>query len=439
MYMLDIYIFMLCCSRKRNVNKYQYLLETPKNYSFGMETINSIDLKNSLVTTIDKFCTNNNVYENGAIVSLSGGVDSMVVLAILIRLSLIHCFPIYACSIDYNNRDEQEAEIEFLIDYCKFHKIDIYIRKVDGMSRKKEDSGSRTEYEEESRKIRFDLYKSVIRGLEPKPTGIFVGHHKDDTIENIFTNSMKGPNLLDLEVIKEISNIHDINIYRPLLNHHKQPIYDLAHKHSIPYFLDTTPKWSRRGKMRNEIFPLFDKVFTPSWRLKLKDLGDQSNEWGDFINSYIIDPWVKEVVVGNYGFFMELKEMPKVVYTNVLLKVLHSMHKHMLKSTSVDKIIDSYKNKIYDKHIGLDSGMVMFIDSEIPDFCIIYHKDELQNKFLTGPVKMNNTIHDFINGNITYNVPKNITGNIFTVNKKRYDEMDIKLPLELIKGFSFPS
>jgi hypothetical protein len=136
---------------------------------------------------------------------------------------------------------------------------------------------------------------------------------------------------------------------------------------------------------------------------------------------------------------MELKDMPKVVYTNVLLKVLHSMRKHMLKSTSVDKILESYKNKIYDKHIGLDSGMVMFINSEMPKCCIIYHKDELQNKFLTGPVKMNNTIHDFINGNITYNVPKNITGKIFTVNKKRYDEMDIKLPLELMKGFSFPS
>ena len=55
------------------------------------------------------------------------------------------------------------------------------------------------------------------------------------------------------------------------------------------------------------------------------------------------------------------------------------------------------------------SGMVMFIDSEIPNFCIIYHKDDLQNKFLTGPVKMNNTIHDFINGNITYNIPKKYT------------------------------
>jgi hypothetical protein len=91
------------------------------------------------------------------------------------------------------------------------------------------------------------------------------------------------------------------------------------------------------------------------------------------------------------------------------------------------------------EHIGLDSGMVMFIDSEMPTFCIIYHKDELQNKFLTGPVKMNNTIHDFINGNITYKIPKNITGKIFTVNKKRYDEMDIKLSIELIKGFSYPS
>jgi len=86
---------------------YIYLLEKPNNYYFGKEEISSIDIKNSLLQTIHKFCQKNNIYDSGAIVSLSGGVDSMVVLAILIKLSKLYNFKIYACSLNYNLREEQ--------------------------------------------------------------------------------------------------------------------------------------------------------------------------------------------------------------------------------------------------------------------------------------------------------------------------------------------
>jgi len=417
-------------------NIYQHLLERPRKYFFGKETINSIDLNNDLVKTIDLFCIENNVYQNGALISLSGGVDSMVVISILIRLSLIHSFPIYACSIDYNNREEQTMEIEFLKKFCKYYNVQFYVSEVEGFTRKKNNSGSRTEYEEESRKVRFDLYQKIIS--ETNCTGVFVGHHKDDIIENIFTNSMKGGNLLDLEVMGKISKIHNVHIFRPLLDYHKNSIYELGHKHEIPYFLDTTPKWSRRGKMRNEIFPLLDNVFSPSWRIKLKDLGDQSNHWGQYINEYIIDPWFKTVKIGKYGFIMEFKNEPKLIYSNVLLKVMHSMGRHMLKNTSIDKIINNHN--IYDKQIILDSGMVMYINSLNPNQFIVFHKNEIQEQINNSKdsyslKSIDDPIIDFINGKIIFNQLKNNMP--ITLNKRRYTEMKFCLPFELVKIFSY--
>jgi tRNA(Ile)-lysidine synthetase-like protein len=206
------------CKKKveKKNDDFQYLLETPKDYYFGMEDILSIDLDNPLVKTMDDFCLLNNIYSNGAIVSLSGGVDSMVVLAILIRLSMINKFNIYACSINYNLRDEQSDEIKFIEKYCNTHNVKLYIASISGYSRKKEESGPRTEFEEESRKIRFDLYTEVMN--KHNCNGIFVGHHKDDIIENIFTNSMKGSNILDMEVMKKNSTIHNVIIFRPFLD-----------------------------------------------------------------------------------------------------------------------------------------------------------------------------------------------------------------------------
>ena len=223
-----------CCQ-----TKFQYLLEYPKNFKFKKDIPKFENCE--LIETIDKFCIENNVYKTGAIVSLSGGVDSMVLLNILLHLQKKHpWFEIYTSTIDYGLREESKDESSFIQEYTERYNIKSYVSGVLGVSRKKEDSGSRSEFEEQSRRIRFDSYKLIIEDNNLCPTtGVFVAHHQDDIIENIFTNSMKGGNLLDLEVMKPISKIHDVTMFRPLLKFKKQVIYDFAHKYGIPYFLAT--------------------------------------------------------------------------------------------------------------------------------------------------------------------------------------------------------
>ena len=430
------------CKQKQipSENKYQLLLEYPRNYYFGKENISNIPNNNTLLTSLKRFCIEQEIYKYGAIVSLSGGVDSMVTLACLIKLSQEegHYFPIFAASIDYSQRDEQHEEVEFLVKYCAKNNVQIYVAKVDGYSRKKENSGPRTEFEEESRKIRFDLYKQIMD--EHGCRGVFVGHHKDDIIENIFTNSMKGGNLLDIEVMKRISTIHGVNIYRPFLDFHKDVIFELSHSYNIPYFLDTTPKWSRRGKMRFEIFPLLDNVFGTSWRLKLKDLGSQSNEWGKYIQEYIIQPWFSEVTIGKFGFIMPFKNQPKLIYTNVILKVMHSMGYHMMKNSSVSKIIDN--SKTFDKPIILDSGFICYVDSTKPNQFVILDINKIQScltqdkfKLTFGPL-YGNRYEDIINGNISYKQPI-VNLDTYNANSKNYLQMNNSLPRELLKIFTF--
>lgn len=359
------WIFIFLKYRKLSI---QRLLESPSNYYFGKEAINFIDINHPLMRTMDEFCKKNNIYKTGAIISLSGGVDSMVVLACLIKLSS-GTFPIYTASINYNQRAEQLDEVDFLDYYCRIHNVKTNVSTISGgLSRKKQTSGPRSEFEEESRKIRFELYEKIL--LSTSATGIFVGHHKDDIIENIFTNSMKGGNLLNLEVMKETSSIRGINIFRPFLRFHKSVILDFAHTYDIPYFLDTTPKWSRRGKMRNEIFPLLDNVFNNTWRIKLKELGDQSNQWSDYIEEHVITPWFNQVKIIDNEFIMPFAKQPKLIYSNVIIKVMHSMGYHMLKSNSIDKIINNEKK--FNRNITLDSGFTLYIDSKNPTVFRVY-------------------------------------------------------------------
>tara|TARA_B100000524_G_C23638339_1_gene365731 strand:- start:67 stop:1245 length:1179 start_codon:yes stop_codon:yes gene_type:complete len=341
----------------------QKLLENPKDYFYGKEKIDKISSDENLVKIIDKFMIDNNLYENGVIVSLSGGVDSMVILAILIKLQYQKFFQIVTCNINYNLRKESEMESTFLKKYCGNYNINSNTQHLNGTFSKGNHRGlitnlgisKRSKFEELSKNVRYNSYKKLAN--DTGCCGVMLGHHCDDIIENIFTNSMRGHNLLDIEVMKKISEIRGINIFRPLLDVRKKEIIQFAHKYDIPYFLDTTPKWSRRGKMRNEIFPLFTKIFGNSWKNKFKEIGTQSNNWNSTVQNLIIDPWFEEVKFCDKSFQVPIKYLDdENLWLYALPKLFFKINHNSIKKKNILKLINLLKD-------GNDNNSLMILDS----------------------------------------------------------------------------
>ena len=81
----------------------------------------------------------------------------MIVLSTLLKIRTYDdCyFPIFAASIDYSQRDEQSKEINFLKEYCEKNDVKLYISKVEGYSRKKENSAA----------ARFDAPKNMAETI----------------------------------------------------------------------------------------------------------------------------------------------------------------------------------------------------------------------------------------------------------------------------------
>ena len=68
----------------------------------------------------------------------------------------------------------------------------------------------------------------------------------------------------------------------------KISIYNFAEENQVPYFKDTTPDWSVRGKYRNNIAPLLEDTFMPVVKENLLGLSRQSFEWNGLIMEKII-------------------------------------------------------------------------------------------------------------------------------------------------------
>lgn len=197
---------------------------------------------------IKSFCKKNKVTET--CVSLSGGIDSMLVLCCCIYLRNIDVLTrLEAVHINYCNRKLAWFEREFVIRFCARHNVRLFIRDINEIQRTKE---QRKIYEDLTCKIRFDFYK-----LTNLP--VMLGHNADDCIENIVTNLKKQINYHNLVGMDFVSTKHNVTIYRPLLHVSKTQIKCDAKAINLCHTKNSTPITSERGKIRQIVIPFLDK------------------------------------------------------------------------------------------------------------------------------------------------------------------------------------
>lgn len=321
------------------VNAYKKVLEFVPNIK---EKINDqvIYEENILLAKVQTFVKKTN--KNRFIVSLSGGVDSMVLVTILKYLN----YEVIALHINYNNRVETRLEQEFLEKWCNYNGIKLYVKSIENLKR---ETTKRSDYEAMTKKIRFDFYKEIM--TKENIDQILLGHHKDDIVENIFANVCRGRNILDLAVIRETCTIEDVNIARPMLELYKDVVSEFALKYQVPYFKDTTPLWSVRGKYRNQISPLLEDTFTNNVKENLIGLSNQSDDWNEIVQSIVIDPFIKTIKYNpsSVEFNVEKYNYYPLAFWYVIFSKIFF---HFGKSSPSRKAIQVFMNAINTKNVS---------------------------------------------------------------------------------------
>ncbi len=226
--------YLVCASSSFNINTF---LDT----SYSNITIS--DIPQEFINGFNKSIPVNNDGQHPKItVSISGGSDSMLCLFIAHKMG----YQVNALMIDYCNRNEHLDEIDFVAWFCTKLDIEFYVRNIPELKRERD--STRNFYEDITKKIRFRSYKFLNNP-------VILGHNLDDCFENCITNIMTQRSKDNLFGMSEISEQLGVSLRRPMLNIPKSRIVEICNKFNIPYLLDSTPKWSRRGKIRDIIVP----------------------------------------------------------------------------------------------------------------------------------------------------------------------------------------
>lgn len=296
-------------------------------------TDNNYTVNSPLLKSVSNFCSKANCKTFA--ISLSGGVDSMVLATIVKYLG----YDVIALHINYNNREETKSEQIFLEKWCHYNDIRLYVKEITDIKR---DNSKRSHYEAVTKEIRFNFYKEI---LKKESLGyILLAHHKDDIVENVFANVCRSRYILDLAVIRESSTIDGVTICRPMIEYYKDVIYNFAHEYSVPYFKDTTPKWSVRGKYRDIIAPAIEDTFTQNVKDNLIELGRQSDEWNQLVNQEIIKPFLDSVEYTDKSVRFNIEKWighPMCFWTQVFMRLFYRYGKNCPSRRSVQNFMNN--------------------------------------------------------------------------------------------------
>ena len=184
------------------------------------------------------------------LVALSGGADSVALLLILkdlgYRIEAAHCN--FHLRGEESNRDE-----EFVKKLCEEKDIPLHLIHFDT---KEYVALHQVSIEMAARELRYGYFRQLRQDIGAEK--VCVAHHRDDAVETLLMNLMRGSGVHGLTGIR--ANYGEI--VRPLLAVSRQEIEDYLHSIGQPYVTDSTNLVDDvlRNKIRLNVLPLLEQI-----------------------------------------------------------------------------------------------------------------------------------------------------------------------------------
>lgn len=188
------------------------------------------------------------------IVGLSGGADSSALLHYLVsrgeRCVAAHCnFHLRGAESDRDEDVSRKLAEKLGVEFRVKH-FDVAARQ--------QCTGESVEMA--CRNLRYDWWRSLIAaGVGDR---IAVAHHRDDNIETLMLNLLRGSGLTGLKAMLP----EEGDVVRPLLSWSRKDTEQYCQQHGINYVTDSTNTQCdyARNKIRNLILPLIEREFPTS-------------------------------------------------------------------------------------------------------------------------------------------------------------------------------
>ena len=221
-----------------------------------------VDPKTGIENRFESIIRDHNLWtkENRLLIAVSGGVDSMVLLRLLLNVN--HWY-FEVAHVNYGLRGADSDKDEFLVkSFCEQHNIRFHLMKVS-----ESDWSEKGSIQMVAREKRYEWFHRLLG--DQKLDYVVTAHHADDNLETSLYNFTKGTGIAGLRGMLEKVG----TLIRPLLSFQKEELLSYATSQNLKWREDSTNQKSdyARNKIRNSIgavLPPFQILSIPSKALE---------------------------------------------------------------------------------------------------------------------------------------------------------------------------
>jgi tRNA(Ile)-lysidine synthase len=314
-------------------------------------------------------------HDDKILLTVSGGVDSMVMLSIFVRLG--YNVGVAHCNFCLRGKESDE-DTEMVLRECEKMNIVCHTKRFDteGEMARTGDSMEMT-----ARRLRYEWFYELCN--TEGYSVIAVAHHANDSVETFFINLLRGTGLRGLTGI----NRQYGRVVRPLLYATRKDILEYAVQNKIPYREDSSNRSTKylRNKIRLGLLPLLNEInpkFQPLMRGNLYRLNDAQR----FIDA-AIDRIRESAVHSENGIdTINVEEIDKVYPLEfVIYELLNSTYG--FKGDVVEELHRALKQGVTDRRFYsrdyvayLDRGRIMVAPIQEEDDCeVVVNYDDMRS------------------------------------------------------------
>ena len=211
---------------------------------------------NSFVDRVRSFASVHELFVYGGkyIVALSGGADSVSLLFVLKHLEHELGIDVEAAHCNFHLRGaESVRDEEFCKQLCERLSVPLHLIHFDTQAYA---DLHRVSIEMAARDLRYGYFENLRRDIEAQD--ICVAHHRDDSVETVLLNLVRGTGLRGLRGIQPRNG----NIIRPLLSLSREDIVQYLGALGESYVTDSTNLHNdvKRNKIRLDVMPLLREL-----------------------------------------------------------------------------------------------------------------------------------------------------------------------------------
>lgn len=302
-------------------------------------------LKEQVLNTIKKYNLINK--DDKIICGVSGGPDSICMLDILKDLKEQLEFEIIVCHVNHLIREEAVSDEEYVVNYCQKNNIKCYVKRIDV---KKYANNNKQGTEEAGRAVRYEFFDEIMQ--KENANRIAIAHNKNDKIETIIMNMLRGSGISGLRGIEPKRNEKYI---RPLIEIERTQIEEYCSKNNLQPRIDKTNFINdcTRNKIRNIVIPYIKEEFNPNIVNTIDRLSSVIEEEDKYLERVTKKEFNKLKIKEENGFIvLNLKEFNKLDRVIKKRLIIYTINKTIGNVQNIEKVNIDDIIKLCEKNIG---------------------------------------------------------------------------------------